>query len=278
MTADMRKLYVGSVLAGFMLLAPLAWGQPVPPEKGHRIFLCAHSFTWFIEKPLELLAREAGFTDHTTVGVSKIGDSRAIQHWQIPEEQNLAKAALKNGQVDILTLSPHRKIPDEGIELFADYAFEHNPSIQVMAQISWPDFPLREDTDWQAMPGISDAYFKAMRAQADAINRRHGTAFVHLVPVMTAFLELRARIEAGTMPGIASFAELFKDPKGHPTKPLADLVTYCWFAAIYQKSPVGLTALDDPNDPASKERNRVLQQMAWDAVTGEPMSGVSPQS
>lgn len=77
------------------------------------------------------------------------------------------------------------------------------------------------------------------------------------------------------MPGINQFSELFKDPKGHATKPLENLTTFCCFAAIYHKSPVGMISLNIPGDEESAKQNRVLQEMAWKAVTAEPMSGMA---
>jgi hypothetical protein len=53
---------------------------------------------------------------------------------------------------------------------------------------------------------------------------------------------------------------------------LRALIAYCHFAVIYRRSPVGLTQpqtwkLDD-------QLNRLLQELAWDAVTHHPLSGV----
>lgn len=54
-----------------------------------------------------------------------------------------------------------------------------------------------------------------------------------------------------------------------------NLVSYVWFAAMYRQSPVGLKALVDANDPASAARELRLQQIGWNAVVAEPMSGVT---
>jgi hypothetical protein len=57
------------------------------------------------------------------------------------------------------------------------------------------------------------------------------------------------------------------------------LVTYCHFAAIYQRSPVGLpvpAALKDA--PQAAELNALLQELAWEAVTRYPMSGVKTEA
>ena len=70
--------------------------------------------------------------------------------------------------------------------------------------------------------------------------------------------------------------ELFTDAWGHPTPPLKLLSACCHFAVVYRRSPVGLPW---PGSVASDPRwgvalNRLLQQLAWDAVTRHPLSGV----
>ena len=90
--------------------------QPTP--KGQRVFTCGHSFHVFVYPILAEMAKSAGIQDHESVGLSAIGGSRVIQHWDVPEEKNQAKAALRAGKVDVLTLSPIW-MPDEGIEKLA---------------------------------------------------------------------------------------------------------------------------------------------------------------
>jgi hypothetical protein len=61
----------------------------------------------------------------------------------------------------------------------------------------------------------------------------------------------------------------------HPRPPLALLVTYCHFAAIYGRSPIGLPVPAPLKDiPEAEALNRLLQQLAWEAVTAHPLSGV----
>jgi hypothetical protein len=57
------------------------------------------------------------------------------------------------------------------------------------------------------------------------------------------------------------------------------MMGYCHYAVIYRKSPVGLPApkaLKIQGDVNAL--NRLLQELAWDAVTHHPLSGVgAPQ-
>ena len=71
----------------------------------------------------------------------------------------------------------------------------------------------------------------------------------------------------------------------NPDSSLATLMTYCHYAVIYRKSPVGLpvpSALKLPrkNDNATELEalNRLLQVLAWDAVISHPLSGVKAEA
>ena len=52
------------------------------------------------------MAKKSEIKDHIPVGLSAIGGSRVIQHWDVPDDKNTAKAALRTGKVDVLTLAP----------------------------------------------------------------------------------------------------------------------------------------------------------------------------
>ena len=77
-------------------------------------------------------------------------------------------------------------------------------------------------------------------------------------------------------PGIRSQNELFTDALGHPGPQIRVLSAYCHFSVIYRRSPVGLPVVSQLTKlPEAEKLNRMLQQIAWKAVTGHPMSGVA---
>src|SRR5207244_4180822 len=61
--------------------------------KGVRVFSCGHSFHYFMPPILSEMAKGAGVTDHQALGLSAIGGSRVIQHWDVPDYKNKAKEA-----------------------------------------------------------------------------------------------------------------------------------------------------------------------------------------
>jgi hypothetical protein len=240
------------------------------------------------------IAKAAGIEDHQGVGASGIGGSRVVQHWDVAEADNRAKAALRAGEVDVLTLSPIW-LPDEGIEKFAALGLEHNPDIRVTVQEFWlpndtyePKYPL--DTRKQVDHNATDlAELRKHQARYDEdienyvrdINQRLGKNVILIVPVGRAALALREKIAAGQAPGLKEQWDLFRDNWGHPQAPLQALNTYCHFAVIYRRSPVGLpapspTLFGKAKDPhLDPDLNRLLQELAWEAVRNHPMSGVA---
>ncbi len=292
---------LGAIL---LFLAPLAvaparsteqpGAKPAGPiAEGQRVFSCGHSFHVFVPAILSDLAKGAGIKDHVHVGLSGIGGSRVIQHWNVAEEKNKAKEALRGGKVDVLTLSPIH-LPDEGIENFARLALEHNPKIRITVQEFWLPFDIYDVTfkerpkkvDHNAPTGeqlraLHELYFKSMDEHVRALNKKFGKEALFVVPVGQAVIALREKIIAGQAPGLKQQEDLFTDAIGHARQPLQALAAYCHFAVVYRRSPVGLplpAILARANNPNWEEKlNRLLQELAWEAVTRHPLSGVTPE-
>ncbi len=261
-----------------------------PVARGQRVFTCGHSFHVFVHRIVEEMAKSAGITDHQAIGLSSIGGSRVIQHWDVPDQKNQAKAALRSGQVDVLTLSPIW-LPDEGIEKFAALGLAHNPDLRITVHEYWlpndtyhPVYPLetRKYVDHNAatIPELrkQDAlYRRDLEEMIGGVNRRLGRNAVLVVPVGQAAIALREKIIDGQAPGLKVQWSLFRDSWGHPTAPLRVLAGYCHFAVIYRRNPVGLPMPQEfvrNEDFKNEKLNRLLQELAWDAVVHHPLSGV----
>jgi len=252
--------------------------------QGQRVFTCGHSFHVFVPIWLKQIAESAGITNHETVGISTISGSRIIQHWDVPEDRNVVKAALRAGKVDVLTLSPHFQ-PDEGIDNFTRLALANNPNIRIMIQESWLWYDnsegYRNPVDFNAasighLLVIHHSSFMANDDYVINLNKKFGRQVLFVVPVGQAVIALRAKIITGQAFGLHQQADIFSDDLGHPKPPLAALVSYCHFAVIYRRSPVGLpipSALV-AGGCTDEGLNRLLQQLAWNAVIHHPLTGV----
>jgi hypothetical protein len=291
-TTDLMKFGLSHLLLLALCCVRGIAADPVSdsPLAKQRVFVCAHSFMIYTAKLLPPMARAAGL-EHISAGQQMIGGSRVIQHWNLPDAQNNAKAALQNGEVDVLTLSPHEQLPDEGIDNFIRLGLEKNPKLRVLVQASWPardgevdrtfSNEKRNDATAESLRQMKEQHrarwFTRLEAQVRNLNDSVGHTAVFIVPVSDAVFALREHILAGKAPGLDRQTDLFRDPLGHPKPALALLVTYCHFAAIYQRSPVGLPVPAELNEhPQAEALNRLLQQLAWDAVSTYPMSGVAP--
>jgi hypothetical protein len=265
-------------------------------DRGLRVFTCGNSFhAWFVAPILKDMAQGAGIKGHEIVGESKIGGSQAIEHWNVPDAKNQAKAALRDGKVDVLTLACMLQ-PDDGIDKFAELGFSHNPNFRVSLQefwIPWDKFewPFKGDeksvdpnaATVASLKALHDPYFKAMDERVVAVNAKLGKQVVFVAPVGQAILTLRGKIIAGQVPGIEKQSDLFTDKLGHPQPPLEALVAYVHSAVIYRRSPVGWplpAVLAKSNKPQWKTDalSRLLQEIAWDAVIHHPLSGVRAET
>lgn len=279
-------------LALLLLTAPgLPSAEPAKPvETGLRVFTCGHSFHIFVPPILDDLARKAGIKGHQIAGRSGIGGSQVIRHWEVPGDRFKSKEMLSKGEVDVLTLSPIH-LPDAGIEKFATLAVKHNPNIRITVQEFWLPFDLYDPTftrrpklvDHDAptiaeLRKMHEPYFKSIDDHVKELNGRFKKDVLFVVPVGQAVIALREKILAGEAPGLAKQSDLFTDAIGHARAPLMTLNAYCHFAVIYRRSPVGLpvpAVLARPGGEKVEKLNRLLQELAWDAVTRHPLSGVS---
>lgn len=269
-----------------------------PIAKGQRIFFCGHSFHFQVPTMLDEMAKTAGVADQVTAGKSMIGGSKVIRHWEVKDESNEAKKALQAGAVDVLTMTPIY-LPDDGIEKFAQLGLEHNPNFRAIVQEFWlpfdqyeprfydpPRIPQPKQVDHNAATAeglrkMHQRYFREMDEHISALNRKLGKQTLFVAPVGQAVIALREKIIAGEAPGLKEQEDLFTDPLGHAKGPLWALVTYCHYAVIYRKSPVGLpipqALAQQTHIPAGdrEKLNRLLQELAWNAVTHHPLSGVA---
>ena len=295
-----RRLF-SLTMCGTLALA-LLWtcvGNAAEPDKavaadvpkGQRVYSIGHSFHVFMPKILEQIAKSAGIADHQQVGLSSIGGSYVIQHWDVAEDKFKSKAMLESGKLDVLTIAA-LYLPDEGIENFVRLASEKSPHIRVLVQEFWLPYdvnvnfrkeksptPDRTMFDAKKLQEEHDKYFSGIDDKVKELNKKYdGKPAIFVAPVGQAVLTLRKKIAEGTAAGLTKQTDLFTDAIGHAKPPLAVLVSYCYYAQIYGRSPVGLpvpAALKGVlNDEMTPKLNQLLQEIAWSTVTEHPLSGV----
>jgi hypothetical protein len=260
-------------------------------DVGQKVFSIGHSFHVFMPNILADIARAAGRKDHMHLGTSGIGGSRVIQHWEVADDKFKAKALLTAGKVEVLTIAPIY-LPDPGIENFATLAVEHRPDIRITLQQNWLPFdrytppalrsPGKVDHNAVDLAELSkqhDQYLADLETHAAELNKKLGRDAIVVVPVGQAVMLLRKKIAAGEAPGLKQQNDLFTDDIGHAKPPLQALVGYVHFATTYRQSPMGLPTPAvlgaGKNEAYSPELVRLLQEIAWQAVTEAKLSGVA---
>lgn len=254
-------------------------------DKGLRVFTAGHSFHFYIPLVMSDMVRSARIKDHAH-DLQHLGGSRVITHWELPDEKDKLRKTLRTGKVDVLTLSPIY-LPDEGIDHFTRLALEHNPNIRITIQANWLFYddgepgkkpPVKVDRNSKTGEQLwkeQSRYFKSIDDQVTALNKQHGKQVLYVVPVGQAVIGLREKIIAGQAPGLKTQEELFSDGVGHSNREIQVLNAYCHFAVIYRRSPVGLPLPEHAKQAKWDEKlNRLLQELAWEAVVKHPLSGV----
>jgi len=282
-------------LATFFLSTLITSAADLQPPiiAGQRVATCGHSFHVFTYRQVAEIAASAGLK-HELAGLSSIGGSTVQKHWAVTEEKSAVKQVLKAGKADVLTLSPIW-LPDEAIEQFVKLGIEHNPALRITVQEYWmpndeyePVYPLQTKkkvdhnaTDLVKLRDATLRYAKDIEDYVKGINQRLGEDAVLIVPVGMAAVTLREKIIKGEAPGLKAQADLFRDNWGHALLPLQFLSSYCHYAVIYRKSPVGLPVplafrtLKNMSDDDKPKLNTLLQQIAWDTVSAHLMSGIT---
>lgn len=290
MTTIGRRLSPMTYCLGLTVL--LLWTSTSAAVQGQRVYSIGHSFHVFMPAILAQIAKSAGIEDHKQVGLSSIGGSYVNQHWNAADDKFKSKATLESGNLDVLTMAP-LYLPDDGIDNFVKLAAEKSPKIRILVQEFWLPFdvnvnfrkekappPDRTVYDAKKLQEEHDKYFAGIDEKVKELNKKYdGKPAIFVAPVGQAVLALRKKIADGTAPGLTKQTDLFTDAIGHARPPLAVLVSYCYYAQIYGRSPVGLPvppALKGMlNEETTARLNQVLQEIAWETVITHPLSGVT---
>ena len=270
------------IIAAVLLVALPAAGRADEPQL--RVFYTGHSFHMFVPARVGAAAKAAGLSEYRLAGTQGIGGSRVIQHWDKDNGDNAARRALMKGAVDVFTMAPHLKLPDEGVDRFVELGLKHNPKMRFLVQQSWVPFDYLDrrvkdnaerdaaELDVKKLRADHARWRGDMEAQVKALNKKAGRDAVFIVPAGDAVVKLRELVAEGKAPGVAKQSDLFTDAIGHGKLPVVVLVSYCNYACITGRSPVGLRV----KEPAvGAELHDLLQRVAWDTVSGYPMSGVT---
>jgi hypothetical protein len=281
--------YASLLLAFLLSISSARAAEVSPPPPGLKVLTAGHSFHVWMPPLVAEMSKAAGIQGHEQLAISSIGGSKVIQHWDLPPEKNKAKPVLASGQAELFTMSP-TFLPDPGIENFVKLGLEHRADLRFTLQQNWVPYedpaiwlsrtrPKSVDRDGKTVAqlrAMHEPYFAMIEGHVKELNARIPGARIAIVPSGEAVLALRAKVIAGEAPGVRTQSELFTDVLGHPGPQIRVLSAYCHYAVMYRRSPVGLPVVNQLTKlPEAEKLNRLLQEIAWKAVTEHPLSGVT---
>ena len=281
--------YASLLLAFLLSIVSVGSAEVSAPPPGLKVLTAGHSFHVWMPPLVAEMAKAAGIQGHEQLAISSIGGSKVIQHWDLPAEKNKAKPVLASGKAELFTMSP-TFLPDPGIENFVKLGLEHRADVRFTLQQNWVPYedpaiwlsrerPKSVDRDGKTVAqlrAMHDPYFAMIEGHVKELNARIPGARIAVVPSGEAVLALRAKVIAGEAPGVSRQSELFTDVLGHPGPQIRVLSAYCHYAVMYRRSPVGLPVVSQLTKlPEAEKLNRLLQEIAWKAVTEHPLSGVT---
>jgi hypothetical protein len=83
------------------------------------------------------LCNKAGIPHHEQLGVSGIGGSRVIQHWDIAPDKNKAKEALESGKVDVMNRRSPIGLPVPEILKRANLGDQEEKLNRLLQELAW---------------------------------------------------------------------------------------------------------------------------------------------
>jgi len=229
-----------------------------------------------------LIAKAAGI-EYKDLGYSGKGGEKDLDrpltsNGGRTKSQDTPRTLLDKGEVDVWLTTASNWAVEPDLKAFGTAGFAKNPKFRLYHQarflvadgLSLKKPEDRDNTKIADLQAALDKNRKRLEVRVDAINKEIGKQVVFIVPVGDAIVKLREMVVDGKYPGVTKQSELFKDAL-HAKEHVNLLTAYCNFAAIYQKSPVGLK-LEMKN--ITDEHHAILQKIAWETVSKYPHSGV----
>ncbi len=228
----------------------------------------------FLIENFDLIAKAAGI-EYQSHGYGEDLDKPLKQGRKLVEDT--PGTLMKKGEVDVCLTVDVNWVEKPPLDKWAAVGLEGNPKFRLYQQARFlPEKPEERDNSKIAdVQAVLDKSRKKLEARVDAINKEIGKPVVFIVPVGDAIMKLREMVVDGKFPGVTKQSELFlSGSRGsiHVEKHANLLTAYCNYAAIYQKSPVGLKLeIKDITD----EQHAILQKLALETVLQYTHAGVT---
>jgi hypothetical protein len=258
-----------------------------------------HSFMAPGYKTLPLICRAAGFSQplYTHTGGGMTGSTRykweqengIFQFDGKPKPKLLASIA--NAKWEAMMWGPYFQDRPEFYSCWIDFCLKYNPGMKFYLSDAWPQLyqlekiPTSEEFFTEAVFDRMGKDRTAGYVELVGELRKTSSSEVYILPTSDAMVLAAKHYLRGELPGIEGInriigrkeRSLWRDQLGHLGPGFDRLEGYVFYSTIYGRSPELLPAkigFPDKGGFPSAELDRVFRKIAWQAVTGNALSGV----
>ena len=271
-----------------------------PADGALRIVGTGHSFMAPGYRTFPIICQAAGFQQplltHTGGGIT--GSTR--YKW---EQENgifqfdgnpLPKllASISNAKWDAMMWGPYFNDRPAYYSCWIDFCLQYNPEMKFFLSDAWPqlqqldEIPDSEDVFTAELFDRLGAEKRSLYSEPVETLRKAYPNKVFIMPTSDAMTLAAKRHLRGELPGIEGInriigkkeRSLWKDQLGHLGPGFDRLEGYVFYATLYGRSPElieGDIDFGGPADFPSQKLDRIFREIAWQAVTSHPLSGVT---
>jgi hypothetical protein len=270
-----------------------------PDDGALRIVGTGHSFMAPGYKTLPLICRAAGFSQplYTHTGGGMTGSTRykweqengIFQFDGKPKPKLLASIA--NAKWEAMMWGPYFQDRPEFYSCWIDFCLKYNPGMKFYLSDAWPQLyqlekiPTSEEFFTEAVFDRMGKDRTAGYVELVGELRKTSSSEVYILPTSDAMVLAAKHYLRGELPGIEGInriigrkeRSLWRDQLGHLGPGFDRLEGYVFYSTIYGRSPELLPAkigFPDKGGFPSAELDRVFRKIAWQAVTGNALTGV----
>ena len=247
----MQNLLFGIALLFFIFSS--CKKEDTPPagnSPGDKMLLIGNSFFRPYAEQLDVLALDAGLSDHNSIRITRGGDNgRPINFWNdsTTAEHLQIKAALDEGDIDIFGMTSGHDSLDrvEGHRAWIQYALQNNPDIAIFIAIPTVDFPdswdqraqdygfttIQELYTFFVNDIVHDSMVTQLRAECPSTK-------IFTIPTGWAAIDLAQMLDDNLLLDNVNFSgaasnSLFTDTKGHQGDIVVETGGLVWLSSLY---------------------------------------------
>ncbi len=283
----------------------VANGKPVvvsykkPDDGALRIVGTGHSFMAPGYGTLPKICKAAGFNQplYTHTGGGITGSAR--YKWE--QENGIFQfdgkpvpkllASIANAEWDVMMWGPYFNDRPEYYSCWIDFCLKYNPEMKFYLSDAWPqlmqldEIPTSEDFFTEAIfDKIGQEKHDLYSGLVKELREKYPDK-VFILPTSDAMWLAAKHYLRGELPGVEGINKvigkkersLWRDQLGHLGPGFERLEGYVFYATLYGKSPELIEEEIEfgKSDFPSPELDKMFRKIAWQAVIGHPLSGVT---